>query len=133
MARILLIEDEPDTRELVRLTLELDGHEVLEAGTAEDGIARARVTPPNLILMDLSLGGQFDGLEATKRLRADPAFNTVPIVALTAHALQGDRERSLAAGCDQHWTKPILDLATFRAEVARAAEEGRRRETVPEG
>ncbi|HSK80026.1 MAG TPA: response regulator [Thermoanaerobaculia bacterium] len=126
-----MIEDEPDTRELVRLTLELDGHEVLEAGTAEDGIARARVTPPNLILMDLSLGGQFDGLEATKRLRADPAFNTVPIVALTAHALQGDRERSLAAGCDQHWTKPILDLATFRAEVARAAEEGRRRETVP--
>lgn len=133
MAKILLIEDEPDTRELVRLTLELDGHEVLEAGTAEEGIARARVTPPNLILMDLSLGGQFDGLEATKRLRADPAFNTVPIVALTAHALQGDRERSLAAGCDQHWTKPILDLATFRAEVTRAAEEGRRREAVPGG
>ena len=133
MARILLIEDEPDTRELVRLTLELDGHDVVEAGTAEEGIARARVTPPDLILMDLSLGGQFDGLEATKRLRADPAFDKVPIVALTAHAMQGDRERSLAAGCDQHWTKPILDLSTFRAEVARAAREGRRMETVPGG
>ena len=131
MARILLIEDEPDTRELVRLTLELDGHEVMEAGTAEDGIARAHVKLPDLILMDLSLGGQFDGLEATKRLRADPAFDTVPIVALTAHAMQGDRERSLAAGCDQHWTKPILDLAAFRAEVARAAKDGRRMETVP--
>jgi two-component system, cell cycle response regulator DivK len=125
MAKILLIEDEPDTRELVRLTLELDGHEVVEAGTAEEGIARAQAMPPELILMDLSLGGQFDGLEATKRLRADPAFDTVPIVALTAHAMQGDRERSLAAGCDQHWTKPILDLAAFRADVTRAAEKGR--------
>ena len=131
MARILLIEDEPDTRELVRLTLELDGHDVVEAGTAEEGIARAYVKLPDLILMDLSLGGQFDGLEATKRLRADPTFDTVPIVALTAHAMQGDRERSLAAGCDQHWTKPILDLSAFRAEVARAAKEGRRMETVP--
>lgn len=131
MAKILLIEDEPDTRELVRLTLELDGHEVTEAGTAEDGIARAQVTPPDLILMDLSLGGQFDGLEATKRLRADHAFDTIPIVALTAHAMQGDRERSLAAGCDQHWTKPILDLTAFRAEVVRAAEKGRQRKAPP--
>lgn len=131
MSRILLIEDEPDTRELVRLTLELDGHEVVEAGTAEDGIARARTALPDLILMDLSLGGQFDGLEATKRLRADHAFDSVPIVALTAHAMQGDRERSLAAGCDQHWTKPILDLSAFRAEVARAAESGRQIKTAP--
>lgn len=131
MSRILLIEDEPDTRELVRLTLELDGHEVMEAGTAEDGIARARTALPDLILMDLSLGGQFDGLEATKRLRADHAFDSVPIVALTAHAMQGDRERSLAAGCDQHWTKPILDLSAFRAEVARAAESGRQIKTAP--
>jgi two-component system, cell cycle response regulator DivK len=132
MAKILLIEDEPDTRELVRLTLELDGHEVMEAGTAEDGIARAQIAPPDLILMDLSLGGQFDGLEATKRLRADHAFDAVPIVALTAHAMQGDRERSLAAGCDQHWTKPILDLSAFRAEVARAAERGRQMKAVPQ-
>jgi two-component system, cell cycle response regulator DivK len=125
MAKILLVEDEPDTRELVRLTLELDGHEVVEAGTAEEGIARARASRPNLILMDLSLGGQFDGLEATKRLRSDPSFDDVPIVALTAHAMQGDRERSLAAGCDDHWTKPIIDLAAFKREVATAAERGR--------
>ncbi|HEX6865583.1 MAG TPA: response regulator [Thermoanaerobaculia bacterium] len=125
MAKILLVEDEPDTRELVRLTLELDGHEVLEAATAEEAIAKARSSRPGLILMDLSLAGHFDGLEATKRLRADPAFDDVPIVALTAHAMQGDRERSLAAGCDEHWTKPIIDLATFKREVATAAERGR--------
>lgn len=125
MPKILLIEDEPDTRELVRLTLELDGHEVVEAASAEEGILRARATRPDLILMDLSLGGQFDGLEATKRLRADPAFDDTPIVALTAHAMQGDRERSLAAGCDEHWTKPIIDLAAFKKEVADAASRGR--------
>ena len=125
MAKILLVEDEPDTRELVRLTLELDGHEVLEAATAEEAIVKARAGRPDLILMDLSLAGQFDGLEATKRLRADPAFDEVPIVALTAHALQGDRERSLAAGCDEHWTKPIIDLAAFKREVANTAKRGR--------
>src|SRR5689334_7491747 len=114
MAKILLVEDEPDTRELVRLTLELDGHEVVEAATAEEAIVKAHAARPGLILMDLSLGGQFDGLEATKRLRADPSFDETPIVALTAHAMQGDRERSLAAGCDEHWTKPIIDLATFK-------------------
>jgi two-component system cell cycle response regulator DivK len=125
MAKILLVEDEPDTRELVRLTLEMDGHEVLEAATAEEAIVKARSDRPGLILMDLSLAGQFDGLEATKRLRSDPAFDDTPIVALTAHAMQGDRERSLAAGCDEHWTKPIIDLATFKKEVATAAERGR--------
>ena len=125
MAKILLVEDEPDTRELVRLTLELDGHEVLEAATAEDAIVKARAGRPGLILMDISLPGRFDGLEATKRLRADPAFDDTPIVALTAHAMQGDRERSLAAGCDEHWTKPIIDLATFKRDVATAAERGR--------
>ncbi len=125
MAKILLVEDEPDTRELVRLTLELDGHDVLEAETAEEAILRARSGRPDLILMDLSLGGKFDGLEATKRLRADPAFEETPIIALTAHAMQGDRERSLAAGCDDHWTKPIIDLVSFKRGVLEAASRGR--------
>lgn len=125
MAKILLVEDEADTRELVRLTLELDGHDVLEAETAEEAILRARSGRPDLILMDLSLGGKFDGLEATKRLRADPAFEETPIIALTAHAMQGDRERSLAAGCDDHWTKPIIDLVRFKRGVLEAASRGR--------
>ncbi|HYG62201.1 MAG TPA: response regulator [Thermoanaerobaculia bacterium] len=125
MARILLIEDEPDTRELVRLTLELDGHDVEEAATAEEGIVQARQQRPDLILMDLSLAGKFDGLEATKRLRADPAFDQTPIIALTAHAMQSDREKSLAAGCDDHWTKPIVDLALFKSMIGTLAARGR--------
>jgi two-component system, cell cycle response regulator DivK len=133
MAKILLVEDDPDTRELVRLTLELYGHDVTEATSAEDGVAKAHAVGPDLVLMDLSLGGKFDGLEATKRLRADPRFDATPIVALTAHAMPGDRERSLAAGCDEHWTKPILDLPAFKDDVARMADGGRARQeqTVP--
>lgn len=125
MAKILLVEDDPDTRELVRLTLELYGHDVTEATNAEDGIDLAREVSPALVLMDLSLGGKYDGLEATKRLRADSQFDHTPIVALTAHAMAGDREKSLAAGCDDHWTKPILDLSVFKDNVARMAESGR--------
>jgi two-component system cell cycle response regulator DivK len=133
MPKILLVEDDPDTRELVRLTLELYGYDVAEAKAAEDGIALAHEEKPDLILMDLSLGGKFDGLEATKRLRADPDFDTTPIVALTAHALAGDRERSLAAGCDDHWTKPILDLSAFKENVRRMATEGRPAGVAEEG
>lgn len=125
MAKILLVEDDSDTRELVRLTLELDGHEVLEAASAEEGLEAVQHETPHLILMDLSLAGKFDGLEATRRLRADPRFNDTPIIALTAHAMAGDRERSLAAGCDDHWTKPIVDLSLFKEMVNATAAEGR--------
>ena len=109
MPKILLVEDDADTRELVRLALELHGHEVAEAATGEEGVERALADPPHLVLMDLSLAGRIDGLEATRRLRAERALDRTPIVALTAHALPGDRERALAAGCDDYWTKP-LDL-----------------------
>jgi len=125
MAKILLVEDDADTRELVRLTLELDGHEVVEAASAEEGVAAAQESAPHLVLMDLSLAGEYDGLEATRRLRADPRFDDTPIIALTAHALEGDREKSLAAGCDEHWTKPIIDLRRFKEHVGVAAVEGR--------
>lgn len=125
MAKILFVEDEPDIRDLVLLALE-DGHSVVAAETAEEGLRRASSESPDLILMDVSLGGAFDGLEATRRLRADPAFDRTPIIALTAHAMPGDRERALAAGCDEHWTKPITDLLAFCDMVARVADEGRR-------
>ena len=124
MAKILFVEDEPDIRDLVRLALE-DEHGVTVAGTAEEGLRRAAEDAPDLILMDVSLGGAFDGLEATRRLRADPRFNATPIIALTAHAMPGDRERTLAAGCDEHWPKPIIDLLAFRDMVARVAAAGR--------
>lgn len=125
MAKILFVEDEPDIRDLVTLALE-EGHSVVAAETAEEGLRRASAETPDLILMDVSLGGAFDGLEATRRLRADPAFDRTPIIALTAHAMPGDRERALAAGCDEHWTKPITDLLAFCDMVARVADEGRR-------
>lgn len=121
MSRILLVEDDHDTRDLVRLALELQGHAVEEAATGEEGVERALASPPDLVLMDLSLGGTIDGLEATRRLRAEPALDRTQIVALTAHAMAGDREKALAAGCDDHWTKPIVDLAAFRSAVAKAA------------
>ena len=124
MAKILFVEDEPDIRDLVRLALE-DEHRVVAAETAEEGLRRAAELAPDLILMDISLGGAFDGLEATRRLRADPRFRATPIIALTAHAMPGDRERTLAAGCDEHWPKPITDLLAFREMVARVAAEGR--------
>ena len=126
MAKILFVEDEEDIRDLVTFTLE-DEHKVVSAVTAEDGLRRASEFGPDLILMDVSLGGAFDGLEATRRLREDPRFDTVPVIALTAHAMMGDRERVLAAGCDEHWTKPIVDLMAFKQMVARVASEGRRR------
>ena len=126
MAKILFVEDEPDIRDLVRLALE-DEHGVTVAETAEEGLRRAAEEAPDLILMDISLGGAFDGLEATRRLRADPAFDRTPIVALTAHAMPGDRERVLSAGCDEHWPKPITDLLAFRDMIARVASEGRKK------
>ena len=124
MAKILFVEDEPDIRDLVRLALE-DEHEILSAETAEEGLLQASEHAPDIILMDISLGGALDGLVATGRLRADPRFDRTPVVALTAHAMPGDRERALAAGCDEHWTKPITDLLAFRDMITRVAEEGR--------
>ena len=113
MAKILLIEDEPDNRDLIVMTLEMAGHRVEHAVTGEDGITQARASLPDLVLMDLSLAGGIDGLEATRFLRADSSFDRTPIVALTAHAMRGDREKALAAGCDDYITKPITDLMKF--------------------
>ena len=125
MAKILLVEDEPDNRDLVRIFLESDGHEVATAATGEEGLELARGGQFDLVLMDLSLPGEFDGIEATRRLRADPRFDRVPVVALTAHAMRGDRERALAAGCDEHIAKPIVDLREFADEVTRLIARGR--------
>ena len=88
-------------------------NDVIEACEAEDGIAKAYESRPALILMDLSLAGKFDGLEATKRLRSAPGFDSTPIVALTAHAMAGDRERCLDAGMDEYVTKPIQPSELF--------------------
>ena len=121
--RILVIEDNPLNLELVRTLLEKLGYVVIDSGTAEEGIERAKLEQPKLILMDINLPGT-DGLTATTLLKAEPATRHIPIVALTAHAMKGDDERMQTAGCDGYMTKPI-DTRSFPALVARFLRPGR--------
>jgi two-component system cell cycle response regulator DivK len=117
MPRILYIEDNADNRMLVRRVLMASGaaFEVVEAENAIKGIAMAQADPPDLILMDLSMP-EMDGLTATQHIRTIPMLDRVPIVALTANAMQGDRDRTLNAGCDGYISKPI-DIDRFPEEV----------------
>jgi two-component system cell cycle response regulator DivK len=106
MAKILLVEDNEMNRDMLSRRLQRRGHEVLTAVDGESGLAVTRSELPALILMDMSLPG-IDGWEATRQLKADPTTRAIPVIALTAHAMAGDRERALAAGCDDFDTKPI--------------------------
>jgi CheY-like chemotaxis protein len=116
--KILYIEDNDDNIYLLRMRFELTGeHELLVAEDGESGLALARAEQPDLILMDLELP-VIDGWEATRRLKADPATRGIPIIALTAHALAGAREKALAAGCDEFDTKPVA----FERLMAKIAE-----------
>lgn len=119
MKRVLVIEDNLFNLELVTDLLETRGHIVWQARSAEEGLRIAHEALPDVILMDLSLPGM-DGLAATKALRGDPATGHLPVIALTAHAMKGDEEAALSAGCDGYLTKPI-DTRTFVARVASLA------------
>lgn len=112
---ILIIEDNPMNMELATDLLEIAGFEVLQAGTAEEGIQVARSERPALILMDIALPGM-DGLTAASLLKQEAGTGSIPIVALTAQAMKGDRERAIGAGCDGYVTKPI-DTRSFIATV----------------
>jgi two-component system cell cycle response regulator DivK len=118
MPRVLYIEDNADNRMLVRRVLMAADNAdfvVNEADSAAKGIAMAQANPPDVILMDLSMP-EMDGLTATQRLRTIPELSHIPIVALTANAMEKDRDRSLAAGCDGYIRKPI-DVDKFPEEV----------------
>ena len=106
MPRILLVEDNELNRDMLSRRLVRKGYEVIVATDGPRGLDAARSRPFDLILMDLSLPG-IDGLETTRLLKSDPATRPVPIIALTAHAMSGDRERALEAGCDDYEIKPI--------------------------
>ena len=106
MPRVLYIEDDPNNRLLVRRILLAEDIEVDEATNARDGISMAAANPPDLILMDISMP-DMDGLTATSHIRQIPAIAHLPIVALTANAMTGDREMILKAGCDGYISKPI--------------------------
>lgn len=106
MATILVVEDNAANMKLARVLLEKAGHAVLMAGDGETGVRLARESVPDLILMDVQMPGM-DGLAATGILKDDPLTQGIPIIALTAHAMKGDNEKILAAGCDGYLTKPF--------------------------
>lgn len=113
MFKILYVEDTENNRILVTRRLTKLQYQVLTAADAESGLALAAVERPDLILMDMGMPGT-DGWTATRRLRADPQICHIPVIALTAHAMQGDREKALAAGCDEYETKPFDFPALFQ-------------------
>jgi two-component system cell cycle response regulator DivK len=106
MAKILLVEDNEMNRDMLSRRLIRNGFEVIMAIDGEQAVAMAESELPDLILMDMSLP-VIDGWEATRRVKAAGATSTIPIIALTAHAMSGDREKTLNAGCDDYDTKPI--------------------------
>ncbi|HEY7249147.1 MAG TPA: response regulator [Methylomirabilota bacterium] len=117
MARILLVEDNEMNRDMLSRRLVRRGYDVVIAVDGEQGVAMARSESPALILMDMSLPG-LDGWEATRRIKAAPETKRIPVIALTAHAMSGDREKAVAAGCDDFDTKPVdLDRLLQKIET----------------
>jgi CheY-like chemotaxis protein len=106
MAKILLVEDNEMSREMLARRLQRHGYQVVLAVDGSQGVQLARAEAPDLILMDMRLP-VLDGWEATRQLKALPATQAIPIIALTAHAMSGDREKAIEAGCDDYDTKPI--------------------------
>jgi len=106
MSRLLLVEDNEENRDGLSRHLLRKGFEVLVAADGRQGLEAAQAGAPDLVLMDMSLP-ILDGWEATRRLKADPRTRHIRVIALTAHAMAGDREKALAAGCDDYDTKPV--------------------------
>jgi two-component system cell cycle response regulator DivK len=106
MPKILLVEDNEDNRDMLSRRLIRKGYDVSLANDGGAGVAQALAEAPDLILMDMSLP-VLDGWEATRRVKENPATRAIPIIALTAHAMADDREKAIAAGCDDYDTKPI--------------------------
>ncbi len=106
MTKILLVEDNEMNRDMLSRRLERRGYTVVMAVDGAQGVAMAKSELPDLILMDMSLP-VIDGWEATRRIRQEPTTATVPVIALTAHAMDGDRERAMEAGCNDYDVKPI--------------------------
>ena len=114
---ILYIEDNPENRLLVRRVLEVEGYRVIEADSGKTGLQKAETMAPDLVLMDINLP-EIDGYELTHRLKQMPDLAGVPIVAMTANVMKGDREKTFAAGCDGYIQKPI-DVDQLPLQIAR--------------
>jgi len=115
--RILYIEDNPENRLLVRRVLTAEGYTLLEAADGPSGVVAAEEHQPDLILMDINLP-DLDGYEVTTRIKRNPELSRVPVIAMTANVMHGDRERSLAAGCDGYIQKPI-DIDLLPEQIAK--------------
>ena len=115
MSKILLVEDNEMNRDMLTRRLERKGFEVVIAVDGQAGVDMASSTRPDIILMDLSLP-VMDGWEATRKIKADPATQSIPVIALTAHAMAGDEQKALAAGCNDYDTKPI-DLKRLLGKI----------------
>jgi two-component system cell cycle response regulator DivK len=122
-AKVLYIEDSFDSRLLVRRILNAEGYQVLEAENAEQGLAMARGASPDLIMIDINMP-EMDGLTLTSMMKADSELSHIPVVAITANVMRGDRERTLAAGCDGYIQKPI-DIEDFPQVVAQYLQHSR--------
>jgi len=116
-AAVLVVDDNAHNLKLLRVLLSVDGYDVRTATDAEDALRVLGTFTPEVILMDLQLPGM-DGLELTRRLKADPHTCTIRIIAVTAYAMKGDDEKARAAGCDDYVSKPV-DADTLSAVVAR--------------
>jgi CheY-like chemotaxis protein len=117
--RILLVEDNPENRDMLSRRLTRRGYQMQFAMDGAEAVRMTQAELPDLVLMDLSLP-VMDGWEATRRLKADPATRAIPVIALTAHAMVGDRERAIAAGADDYDTKPV-DLERLLEKIVRLA------------
>ena len=106
MTRILLVEDHEEIWDFLSRRLQRRGYEVILAHDGQDGVEKTRVASPDIVLLDMNLPS-LDGWTAAKTIRADTSIPRVPIIALTAHAMSGDREKTLAAGCDDYHAKPV--------------------------
>jgi CheY-like chemotaxis protein len=116
VTKILLVEDNDLNRDMLSRRLTKRGYEVVTATDGEEGLVLAQAEQPDLVLMDMSLPG-IDGWETTRRLRAGAGTAAIPVIALTAHAMAGDRERALEAGCDDYDTKPVeMDRLLLKIE-----------------
>ena len=120
-AKILYIEDNAENRFLIQRVLEAEGYTVILAPNARDGLAQAMADPPDLILMDINLP-EVDGYTTTARLKTTPGLETIKVIALTANVMRGDREKTLAAGCDGYIQKPI-DVDQLPRQIERYLED----------
>ncbi len=123
MKRVAVVEDNPDNRLLVHAILE-DRYEIQEYGTGAEALDGIRANTPDLVLLDISLP-EMDGTEVLRELRADDQLRHLPVIALTAHAMSGDREKYLAAGFDEYIAKPIIDEDHLVGSIERCFRTGK--------